>query len=636
MLQVGSRMVLSKGTKLGRYRITAPIGSGGMGEVYRARDTSLDRDVALKILPDNLDNERLQRFECEARVTAALNHPNIVVLHDIGRDRDVTYLITELLEGKTLRDALGTGAIPVRKAVKWAIQVAMGLAAAHDKGIIHRDLKPENVFITSDGRAKILDFGLAKLVHDATLLQTQHESGCEEMQTVDTPPGLILGSAGYMSPEQVRGDFVDHRSDIFSLGAIIYELLSGRRAFPGSKPVETLHAILNEEPAELPTEDPELSPSLKRVLARALAKDVRERFDSARDLAFVLEAITPNALVSYAPNTRAGSHPDVSQCTFTFTDEICRQLDRTTLDPRIINDHLHYADNCVGSDVMVCYLHGTGLDSSDFLKHLETADHRAVAPTLYGFERVGNRNIALSVTNHLLILREWLRHLIEHDDPIKGIVLVGFATGADLWLEYASKPIFDPAVPVTGLLTLDPNVSLETCWATKILAELPPDNPAEILDKLRSLSAETLSLNEWLNVQEYLARVFRKFGENIDVLTEFTSEIVQPFRGSGLEVFAARFREANAAIPYVRHVFSGTTSEVEAIAAIKLTNLDTEFLGTGYAAESFVIERNADHFDLLHPNRLKKHVNVLVAKCREHVQGAGKLKPTRMKRAGLC
>jgi pimeloyl-ACP methyl ester carboxylesterase len=278
---------------------------------------------------------------------------------------------------------------------------------------------------------------------------------------------------------------------------------------------------------------------------------------------------------------------------------------------------MHYADNCVDSDVMVCYLHGAGLDASDFSRHLETADYRAVAPTLYGFERLGNRHIRLSIANHLVILREWLRQMVEHD-AIKAIVLVGFSTGSDLWLEYACRPVFDPSLPVLGLITLDPNVTLETCWATRILAELSHDTPTQILDKLRSLSAGTKSLNEWLNIQEYLVRVLRKFRGNIEVLTQFTTEIVECFKGSGLELFAQRFRAANSTIPYVRHVFSGATSEAEAIAAIKLANLDSGFLGEGYTAGSFVIEADTDHFDLIDPARLNKHVDLIVAKCRAH------------------
>lgn len=611
-------MTLSNGTKLGPYEITGALGSGGMGEVYRAHDARLSREVALKVLPQHLvgDSDRLRRFEREARATAVLNHPNVVAIYDLGSDAGITYITMELLEGRTLRDELASGAVPMRKAIQWTIQIAMGLAAAHDKGIIHRDLKPENVFITSDGRAKILDFGLAK-VRSTVFAQQEPNGNQAEIQTVDTVAGVVLGSVGYMSPEQARGQRVDHRSDIFSLGAILYELLSGSKAFPGSSTVEILNAILKEEPAELSSVNHEVSPILQRVIERALAKDAHQRLHSARDFAFLLEAITPNALVVSFQSARAGSAPEVAQRTFSFSERVCRQLDRTSLNPRIINDHLHYADNCITSDVIVCFLHGTGLDGSDFSRHLEATDYRAVAPTLYGFERCGNRYIGLSIANHLVILREWLRHIVEHD-PVKAIILVGFSTGADLWLEYASRPIFDSALPVMGMITLDPNVTLQTCWATRIISELSNDTPRQILNKLQSVSVGTKSLNEWLNIQEYLVRVLRKFEDNIEVLTQFAAEIVQPFKDSDLEAFAQRFRAATSAVPYVRYVFSGATSEAEAIAAIKLANLDTGFLGGGYTADSFVIENDADHFDLLEPRRLKKHVDHIIGKVRAH------------------
>jgi len=278
---------LSIGTRLGPYEILAKLGEGGMGEVFRARDTRLGRDVALKVLPSAiaLDAERLQRFEQEARATAALNHPNILVVHDIGADRAIPYVVSELLEGQTLRQLLQAGALPSRKATDYAVQVANGLAAAHDRGIVHRDLKPENVFVTKDGRAKILDFGLAKLVPSAG-------AGATQTTALQTDPGTVLGTAGYMSPEQLRGEEVDARSDIFSLGAMLYEMYAGRRAFAGRSAVETMSAILREEPAELASSVKGVSPAIERVIRRCLEKNPLERFQSARDVTFALEAVS--------------------------------------------------------------------------------------------------------------------------------------------------------------------------------------------------------------------------------------------------------------------------------------------------------------------------------------------------------
>jgi serine/threonine protein kinase/Tol biopolymer transport system component len=281
-------MALPRGIKLGSYEIVSSLGAGGMGEVYRARDESLGREVAIKVLPKELasDPDRLRRFEQEARAAAALNHPNILAVYGFSTTEEhAPYLVTELLQGQTLRERLQQGEIPVRKAVEFALQAARGLAAAHDRGIVHRDLKPENLFLTRDGIVKILDFGLAKLTVPEAASQTS-------VATVSfTEVGVVLGTAGYMSPEQVRGQVVDHRSDIFSLGAILYEMLSGKRAFEGKTAADTMSAILKEEPAELSASG-RLPPALGRMVDRCLEKDPAERFQSARDLAFNLELLS--------------------------------------------------------------------------------------------------------------------------------------------------------------------------------------------------------------------------------------------------------------------------------------------------------------------------------------------------------
>lgn len=240
-------MTLTNGTRLGPYQIISLIGAGGMGEVYRAHDTRLERDVAIKLLPASLahDKDRLRRFEQEARATSAINHPNILTVYDFGAtDRGAPFIVAELLEGEELREHLNDGPMSQRTVIDYALQVANGLAAAHRKGIIHRDLKPENLFITNDGRVKILDFGLAKLrsVALATEVTTQIDI---------TNPGVVMGTVGYMSPEQVLGEPVDHRSDIFSFGVILYEMLSGERTFKGKFAFEVINAILKEEPQEL-------------------------------------------------------------------------------------------------------------------------------------------------------------------------------------------------------------------------------------------------------------------------------------------------------------------------------------------------------------------------------------------------
>ena len=260
-----------------------------MGEVYRAHDSRLDRTVAIKVLPASFsaERERLQRFAQEARAAAALNHPNILSIFDIGEEKGAPYVVSELLEGETLRERLRNGPLPIRKVVDYGLQVARGLAAAHEKGIVHRDLKPENLFITSDNRVKILDFGLAKLIRPEAV-----DSGDAPTLQMATEAGIVMGTAGYMSPEQVRGKPADHRSDIFAFGAILYEMISGKRAFHGESAADTMSAILKEETPELSETARNVPPGLERIVRHCLEKHPAQRFQSAGDLAFDLEAMT--------------------------------------------------------------------------------------------------------------------------------------------------------------------------------------------------------------------------------------------------------------------------------------------------------------------------------------------------------
>jgi tRNA A-37 threonylcarbamoyl transferase component Bud32 len=284
-------MTIGPGTKLGRYEIRAKIGEGGMGEVYRARDEKLNRDVAIKVLPAALsqDADRLRRFEQEAQAAGALNHPNILAVYDVGVHDGAPYVVSELLEGESLRDGMAGAALSQRKALEYALQIVHGLAAAHEKGIVHRDLKPDNLFITRDDRVKILDFGLAKLVQSADENKAQTDV---PTRRVHTDPGTVMGTVGYMSPEQVRSQTIDHRSDIFSFGAVLYEMLSGRRAFHRDSKVESLNAILKDDPPELTEASAKINPALDRIVRRCLEKKSERRFHSAHDLGFALEALT--------------------------------------------------------------------------------------------------------------------------------------------------------------------------------------------------------------------------------------------------------------------------------------------------------------------------------------------------------
>jgi Tol biopolymer transport system component len=303
-------MALSVGTKLGPYEILGAIGAGGMGEVYRASDTRLGREVALKIVPGSFagDADRLRRFEQEARAVATLNHPNILAVFDIGQYEGSPFLVSELLEGESLRETLDRGPLAQRKTIEYGVQIAHGLAAAHEKAIVHRDLKPENIFVTKDGRIKILDFGLAKLVQSSG--DVENCITLATLATGATAAGVVLGTPGYMSPEQVRGQAADARTDIFAFGAVLYEMLSGVRVFRRDTPAESMTAILREDPPEIADATRPVSPALDRIVRRCLEKSPEQRFQSARDLSFALSALsgTDSSGFTKAPAAPAVPH----------------------------------------------------------------------------------------------------------------------------------------------------------------------------------------------------------------------------------------------------------------------------------------------------------------------------------------
>ena len=303
-------MALAPSTQLGPYLIQSQIGAGGMGEVYRARDTRLGRDVALKILPESLsrDSDRLRRFEQEAQAVAALNHPNIVAIFDVGHQNGAPYLVSEYLEGESLRATLNHGPLSQRKVIDYAVQIANGLAAAHEKGIVHRDLKPDNLFVCRDGRVKILDFGVAKLAAPS-------EPDGATVTSSQTAAGVVLGTASYMAPEQVRGERIDARTDIFSFGAVLFEMTSHKRAFQRPTTAETMTAILREDPPEITDVQPPIAPATERIIRRCLEKNPENRFQSAKDLAFGLEALSQISTGSQTDAQRAvqGAKPAARQ-----------------------------------------------------------------------------------------------------------------------------------------------------------------------------------------------------------------------------------------------------------------------------------------------------------------------------------
>ncbi len=302
-------MHLHPGDKLGRYEIVSFIGAGGMGQVYRARDAQLAREVAVKLLPTaSAGNPQIvTRFQQEARALGLLNHPNLVTVYDFGTSGDSFYIVLELLEGETLRERITRGPLSPRRAIQYATSIARGMAAAHDRGIVHRDLKPENVFLTKSGGLKILDFGLAKMNPAFDLFAADDDS---PTLVGVSQPGMVIGTVGYIAPEQLRGEAVDHRADIFAFGGILFEMLTGKRAFKGPTAVATMSAILNDDPASLQDLGSAAIPGLDLIVARCLEKDPENRFQSAHDLALALEALgssTDSLAIPFAARLRGSA-----------------------------------------------------------------------------------------------------------------------------------------------------------------------------------------------------------------------------------------------------------------------------------------------------------------------------------------
>ena len=285
-------MSIPAGTRFGPYEIVSLVGAGGMGEVYRARDTRLGRDVAIKTLPAAFasDADRLRRFELEAKAASLLSHPNIVTVHDVGTAEGTPYIVSELLDGENLRERLTRGPFAPRRAIEAAATIADALAAAHARGIVHRDLKPENLFLTREGRVKILDFGIAKL----TAPETSESPATAATATIHTDAGIAIGTLGYMAPEQLRGQIADHRADLFALGAILHEMIAGAPAFRRESRIQTVNAVLEADPPEL---GDQVAPGIRRIIGRCLEKAPEARFQSARDLAFALTALSDSTRV---------------------------------------------------------------------------------------------------------------------------------------------------------------------------------------------------------------------------------------------------------------------------------------------------------------------------------------------------
>jgi len=592
-------MPLTLGTRLGPYEVVAPLGAGGMGEVYRARDTRLGRDVAVKVLPAHLSEsaEARARFEREARVVSGLNHPHICVLHDLGRDNGVDYLVMELVEGDSLAQRIARGPLPVAEVLRIGAEIADALDRAHRAGVVHRDLKPSNVMLSKSG-AKLMDFGLAREKRVGILRPSASDPGSlSQSPTMASPltsAGAFVGTSHYMAPEHLEGREIDARSDLWALGCVLYEMATGRRAYEGATQASLISSIMKDEPRPMADLAPLAPAGLDRVIRSCLTKDPEQRWQNAHDLAMALRwPATDASLTGRAPTT-------LMEREFVLTAAHVRQLSERN--PRLVGYPVTYVDNQVDSEQLVLFLHGLGADGGQFESFLTASPHRAIAVTLVGFGKLEKRRPTLGIDDHSRVLRMLLREITAECRP-RRTLLVGHSAGADQLLRMMHDE--DGAgIQVDGLIALGPNVSLDTCFATRLYAKIDAANPDGTLAILKSLSEHIGSLETWLVVQSYFAQMFIKLGTDLEPLRRYAADLVSPFEKSG-DPLADWYRSAKKKVPHVRLVFSN--EESTAAEALLARHLESNVLGDDFVEKTFTIER-VHHLALLDLARITRLV----------------------------
>jgi serine/threonine protein kinase len=583
-----------------RYRVERELGRGGMAVVYLAEDLKHGRKVAIKILkPEIAAAIGAERFVREIRTSAVLQHPHILGLIDSGETGGTAYYVMPLVEGESLRDRLRREKqLPVGDAVRITTEVASALDYAHRRGIIHRDIKPENILL-QDGQALVADFGIALGISNPT------------SETRITEAGMSLGTPHYMSPEQAMGEReLTARSDIYALACVTYEMLSGDPPFTGPTPQAIVARMLTERPQSVVARRATVPVAIEKALLTALQKLPADRFPSITAFSAALAAneAATTGHVTAAVVVPRGAKPG----SFRLSEDTCRRMSRASFDPRLIGSAMHYLDNQLESDVLVCYVPACGRAANQYTKVLETASYRALAVTFRGFEPEPSPwRPNLPLEDHMVIVREFLRDAVARLKP-KFTVIAGFSSGADFALRLAAAADPGPRVRLDGCLSLGANLSTSTCFLTSALATLKDRDDEGLLQSLRRVANGATTLDEWVNMCDYIVHVVPTFRSDVAPLRRFGADISAPFADGKLTPFVEWYRAATEKRCRVRCVFEDTPMFRDLVREMQLRNLDEAFLGPAYEEGSIVADAGTGHFDLIDPQRVEAHVKALV------------------------
>ena len=588
----------------GRYRVDRQIGAGAAATVFLAEDLRHRRNVAIKVLRPELGTTVAgERFLREIEIAAQLLHPHILGIIDSGEADGLLFYVMPHVEGETLRHYLDREHdLPIDEALRIVRDVADALAYAHRRGVVHRDIKPENVLLF-ERHALVADFGIARAIVSA---RQARDAGREQITRI-TAPGVSLGTPAYMAPEQAAGDSdVDHRADLYALGILAYELLVGAPPFTGPTAQHVIAAQVARVPEPLSRVRRAIPPGVERLVMRCLEKRPADRWQSAAEFVHALDALAGADTVQ-----RVIDRHNPVEHRFRLAEEVCRKLNRATLDPRIIGDEVHYLDNHVPSDVLVVYLHGMGLDHTIFDAVLRASPYRGIAASLYGFAPNSRWRLPLSFDDHAAIMTELLHDVVARERP-QTAILAGFSSGGDLGFRMINAAGADRPLPIDGFIALGPNIALETCFVSRPLATLEKD-AAPSINLLRGIDSHVISLREWVHLHEYLVRILRKFAGDMAALQRHAQDVVRPFSGSDAHPFDRWYREASERVPHIRCVFEETALYTQHVQGIRLRNLDHGVLGPRYREGSIALEPATEHFGLTEPSLVQKHMEALLA-----------------------